>query len=96
MVGEELCQSRSIFNRHLNTRWLTLVPALKKVEGWDTTKTEIPSERTVFQKNIKKGMIHQSLYNLRNETEVLIQIAVIVDTVVYHTRILYIFSQKGQ
>ena len=37
-LGEELVNSSALFSQHLNTCWLTLVPALQVEERWDMSQ----------------------------------------------------------
>ena len=78
-LGEELANSSALFYRHLNTRWLTLVPALQKVEErWDTAKKYflefLPQQKTfkTTEKNEKYTRISKCL---KDEIKILIQIA---------------------
>lgn len=79
---QEKSSSSPIFNRDLNTRWLTLVSAYKKVEeGWETPKTyflDFLLKEQSFKATSKNEKYIRICHSLRNETRILIHMAFVV------------------
>ena len=93
-------RDEALFYRHVETRWLTLVPALEKVEErWDDAKKYfieyLPSTKD-FQKCTKSNKRYIKIVeSLKKEKFLLIQIAFVVDVSSCFTSFLTVFQSEG-
>ena len=91
--------NKTLFNRHVETRWLTLIPALEKVlERWEVSK-EYFLEYLPKQKGFEKGATDNErckriLTLFKRENVILVQIAFLVDAAIPFQKFLTTFQMK--
>ena len=90
----------ALFYRHVETRWLTLGPALEKaLERWDASK-EYFLEYLPKQKDFEKGAAKNDRYKriasmMKKEIYVEVQISFLIDCAVPLQRLLTLFQSQG-
>ena len=93
-------KNKALFYRHVETRWLTLVPALEKVlERWEVSK-EYFLEYLPKQKGFEKGTTNNKRYKristlFKRENVILVQIAFLTDAVIPFQKFLTTFQFEG-
>ena len=101
-VSKELSESSPLFQRHVENRWLILVPALQKVEEhWKPAKKYfdefIPSQKDEFKrytsKNERYGRIIQKFKE--EEKQILVQMAFVINVSSPYNTFLLSFQGDG-
>ena len=99
LSGDICIEVSSLFLRHVNTRWLTLLPALVRVsERWEDTKkyflTFLPFKE--YKRHLPKNQRYQRIQTaLKNENEAKMQIAFLKNTAPLFQKYLTMFQADG-
>ena len=93
-------KKESLFYRHVETRWLTLVPALEKVEErWNDAKKYflefLPTTKDFSKSTESNKRYVKIVESLRKEKFLLVQIAFVVDISGCFNSFLTVFQSAG-
>ena len=99
-IFEVFSRNEALLSRHVETRWLTFVPALAKVEQrWEEIRKYF-LEFLPTNKYFKKGTEKNSRYKrvstyFKEEKFILVQLSFIIDVASPFTRFLRMFQSEG-
>ena len=93
-------RNEALFYRHLETRWLTLVPALIKIESrWDQTKAYflefLPTTKDFVSLTNSNKRYHRVEEGLLKEKFLKVQLAFVVDVASPFVRFLTLFQSEA-
>ena len=100
-ISDELGESNPMFVRHVTSRWLTLVPALEKMEiHWNAAKKYfleyLPSMKTEFKNYTSKNERYQKIVEkLKISQRMLVQMAFVIDVSKPYYKFLLRFQGEG-
>ena len=97
---EYFSKNKALFYRHVETRWLILVPVLEKVlERWEVSKEyflEYLPKRKGFEKGAATNERYKRISTLfKRENVILVQIAFLIDAAIPFQKFLTTFQFEG-
>ena len=99
-VAEEMGESSPLFKRHVESRWLTLIPALEKVEEhWAATKScfidFLPKQEEFKTYTFKNERYNRICQKLHNEKKMLVEMAFLINSSSPYDKLLLWFQTEG-